>query len=405
MTNDDINQSQYINKYLRFEDSLDGEEEVLPSFLGGEIIEACKIIYEFSSRIPHVYPFPEGAVKNHIGLRNYQYSLITCVSEMMSPILLDSDISGSAFHLNVSLEITSILDVIKHWILNAVYADDHLFQLLNNFDLNTYRLMTLDQRCEVHQELNHLSQQIRQRLMAEGHREKVHSFKRNATENYKQVLKMAESKWQRFGKVLLIRLDWGYKKPFPDRRGVFLSSQDFEQRFKIVCAYRDKKLKALRKKYRKDLAFYVWKIECAPIKGLHIHWLIGLNGTKHQDRINVPKAIAQMWDAAVGNPDTYTWNLNAQQKNEDAILRVIDYSDPSLWPIVGGYAEYLTKVDYVVHLRAPERMHGFGSSKVPKVVKRKTGPKRSKPEQVVDPWAVRRPLRELNVAKASKGNQ
>jgi hypothetical protein len=30
MTNDDINQSQYINKYLRFEDSLDGEEEVLP---------------------------------------------------------------------------------------------------------------------------------------------------------------------------------------------------------------------------------------------------------------------------------------------------------------------------------------------------------------------------------------
>ena len=149
----------------------------------------------------------------------------------------------------------------------------------------------------------------------------------------------------------------------------------------------------------------LWKIECAPIKGLHIHWLIGLNGTKHQDRINVPKAIAQMWDAAVGNPDTYTWNLNAQQKNEDAILRVIDYSDPSLWPIVGGYAEYLTKVDYVVHLRTPERMHGFGSSKVPKVVKRKTGPKRSKPEQVVDPWAVRRPLRELNVAKASKGNQ
>lgn len=91
---------------------------------------------------------------------------------MMSPILLDSDISGSAFYLNVSLEITSILDVIKHWILNAVYVDDRLFQLLNNFDLNAYRLMTLDQRCEVHQELNHLSQQIRQRLMAEGHREK-----------------------------------------------------------------------------------------------------------------------------------------------------------------------------------------------------------------------------------------
>ena len=201
-----------------------------------------------------------------------------------------------------------------------------------------------------------------------------------------------------------MRLDWGYKSTIPDRRGIFLSSQDFDQRFKVVCEYRDKQLKALRKKYKEDLVFYVWKIEYGPIKGLHIHWLIGLNGSKHQDRINVPKAICQMWDAIIDNTNTYTFNLSALQWQEDPILRVIDYSDPLLWPIVGGYAEYLTKVDYVVHLRAPKGMRAFGASKIPKVVKRKTGPKRSKPEQVVDPRAVRRSLRELTEVKANKGN-
>ena len=72
MTNDDINQSQYINKCIRYEGFFDGEEEVLPHVLDRQLIEACKVIYEFSSRIPHVNPFHDGAAKNHIGLKNYQ---------------------------------------------------------------------------------------------------------------------------------------------------------------------------------------------------------------------------------------------------------------------------------------------------------------------------------------------
>ena len=67
-------------------------------------------------------------------------------------------------------------------------------------------------------------------------------------------------------------------------------------RFRAVSEIREKMLKSLRKMFGDDLVFYAWKIECAPVKGLHIHWMIGLNGDKHQDRINVPRAIVAHWD-------------------------------------------------------------------------------------------------------------
>ena len=48
------------------------------------------------------------------------------------------------------------------------------------------------------------------------------------------------------------------------------------------------------------------------------------------------------------------------QKHEEAILRVIDYSDPLLWRIVGGgYVDYLTKVDYFVKLQTPGKNAQF----------------------------------------------
>src|SRR5690606_23667526 len=101
--------------------------------------------------------------------------------------------------------------------------------------------------------------------------------------------------------ILLIRLDWGYKYQVPDFRGKFDSYEDYAKRFLEVANYRKLMLKVLRDMFGDDIAFFAWKIECGSVKGLHIHWFIGLNGAKHQDRINIPKAIADKWDEVIGN--------------------------------------------------------------------------------------------------------
>jgi hypothetical protein len=245
---------------------------------------------------------------------------------------------------------------------------------------------------------NGLALTIRKALLTNGMYEDVKSFRRNATERYKRFMKVAEQGWISHNKILLIRLDWGFRKTFPAIPVRFKSQEEFERTYFEVDGYRKAMLKILQKMFGKDLVFYATKIECGEVKGFHMHWLIALNGSEHQDRINVPRKITDKWDANVGNGKTYTFNVNALRGKEESGLRVIDYHDPELWEIVGRYADYLTKVDYTMKLRLPEKKHSFFSTKLKTMSSNKTGPKRSYPMPHLDALAVRGPQgrRQLN---------
>ena len=224
--------------------------------------------------------------------------------------------------------------------------------------------------------LNALVMTMRKVLLSSGMREAVKSYRKNSTKCYKQMMCVAEQKWGIHCKNLLIRLDWGYRKTYPAVRMRFRNQKEFDDLLLEVIGYRDEMLKILRKIFGKDLSFYVWKIECGDIKGIHIHWLIAVNGSKHQDRINVAKHIADQWDASIGGGNTYTFNVNALPHAEASGLRVIDYNEPALFEILGRYCDYLTKVDYTLKLRMPNGMRSLGGSKLTTTKKSKPGPKR-----------------------------
>lgn len=393
-----------IAKYLNNEYlASKGEESVYDSD-NSMLSNYIKDLLEWCVRTPHVFPFHRKEKNNKYKsvLLKYQKALCECVSEVFSNLISGTD-CVDFFYLEVNPDVKIILEGIKLWLRKKEENDEYLFSLLSQLDYNAYQLQSEKDKARVKKALNGLSAYLRKKLMQAGHKEKVHGFKRNSTECYKQVLQVCQQAWEAHSSILLIRLDWGYRVKVPDMRAVFASPQDYEVRFKKVSEYRAKMLKVLRKMYGDNLAFFVWKIECAPVKGLHIHWLIGVNGAKHQDRINVPRFIADKWDEIVGDSDAYTRNLSAEQKHEEAILRVIDYSDPLLWRIVGGYADYLTKVDYLVRLRTPKGMRSFGSTKLTQTIKPKKGPKRRKPMPELDRWAVRRPLNELSTEMGWQG--
>lgn len=224
--------------------------------------------------------------------------------------------------------------------------------------------------------LNALAMTMRKVLLSSGMRETVKSYRRNATERYEQMMRVAEQRWGVHCKNLLIRLDWGYRKKYPAVRMRFTDQKEFEDLLLEVDGYRKEMLTILRRIFCKDLSFYVWKIECGDMKGIHIHWLIAVNGSKHQDRINVARHIADQWDANIGGGNTYTFNVNALPHAEASGLRVIDYKDPALYKIIGRYCDYLTKVDYTLKLRMPKGMRSLGCSKLLTTTKIKPGPKR-----------------------------
>lgn len=392
-----ISTDDAVAKYLRNEYLSSKEEESIYLDENSILSNFIKDILEWCVRTPHVFPFNsnESNRKYTRGFLKYQKALCESISEVFVNLFRGSEFV-EIFYLNVNPDVKIVIEGIQCWLKEKEESDEYLFSLLSRIDYNLYLLQSSKDKELLKKAINELSAYLRRQLMEAGHKRKVHHFKRNSTECYKQVIRICQKAWEKHSSILLLRLDWGYRLKVPDMRAYFSSNHDFENRFKKVSEYRAKMLKVIRKMYGNDLVFFVWKIECAPVKGLHIHWLIGLNGAKHQDRINVPRAISEKWDEVVGDEDAYTRNLSTEQKHEDAILRVIDYSDPLLWRIVGGYADYLTKVDYLVRLRTPQGKRSFGCSKLTKTNKLKKGPRRGKSMPELDPKAVRRPLNELS---------
>lgn len=378
------------------------EDDDIPVYIRGAdgrvLNPLIQDVLEWTMRTPHVYPFNLGIAKEKYKYEIvvYQQSIFELIYEVSFLIERNIDISSECF-VEINPAALVLLEGIKEWLTTKnKKVDEWVMHLIFEMTVNEFRTQADDVQFEIKKAVNDLTLFLNKKLKkAKGNRI-LHSFKRNSTECYKQLMLVGKQAWKQHSSVLLIRLDWGEPYRVPDMRAKFASQQDYETRFKQVSTVREKMLKILRKMFKDDLVFFAWKIECAPIKGLHIHWLIGLNGSKHQDRINVPRTIAQKWDEKPRADGAYTRNQSIRQKHEEAILRVINYSDPLLWRIMGGYADYLTKVDYLTRFRAPGKMRSFGCTKLKEISASKKGPKRSKKMSKLDMLAVRRPLKELS---------
>lgn len=228
-------------------------------------------------------------------------------------------------------------------------------------------------------EYNALALKMRQALRDKGMGERVKSFRRNATRNYNHLMRVIRANHERNQRILLIRLEWS-EKPVdawaPIER---VSQEEFDAGALRQAEARDKMVRHLKRHFKANLLFYAWKIEWGVKKRFHMHWLIGLNGSVYQDRINVPYHIAKHWDEVLFGGASHTHNVNAMSGKEQAGLRVLHYADSQAGSAFGLFADYLTKVDYNLKLRLPRGMRSFGCSKLNKVLVRKSGPARAYP--------------------------
>ena len=225
--------------------------------------------------------------------------------------------------------------------------------------------------------LNNFVIQLKDALNKDDLREEIKSFYRNANERYHQLMKVALQSWEINCKNVLLRIDWGFYVEHPRKPFNFKTEQEIIEEFSVVDVKRNLMLKRLKKMFGKNLSFYAWKIECGHHKGLHIHWLIALNGSKYQNPYYHSRAITEDWTQHVCGEESYIWNVLGMCKPGSEYLRNIDYRNEELITILSTYASYLTKIDVTMKLRAPESFRTFGCSKMKNLNKNKPGPKRS----------------------------
>lgn len=228
--------------------------------------------------------------------------------------------------------------------------------------------------------LEHLQKEV----TGDQFRKEIQQKRKAISKNKQSLLRYIESLFEYRSRLLVLRMDFSYQK---DAGGFFTTSDD--QRIDLIFGAKNKDLlekwsievreqrnqliKKLKKKYKKDLVGYVWKLEYGADKAFHYHMIFFLDESKHHQDIKIAESIGEMWKHEITNGKGIYWNCNAKKKHFEKRNRIatgkIKHNDQELRENLNIMASYLTKPDYFVKLTLSDGARTFGKGSKPKKIK------------------------------------
>ena len=228
--------------------------------------------------------------------------------------------------------------------------------------------------------LEHLQKEV----TGDQFRKEIQQKRKAISKNKQSLLRYIESLFEYRSRLLVLRMDFSYQK---DAGGFFTTSDD--QRIDLIFGAKNKDLlekwsievreqrnqliKKLKKKYKKDLVGYVWKLEYGADKAFHYHMIFFLDESKHHQDIKIAESIGEMWKHEITNGKGIYWNCNAKKKHFEKRNRIatgkIKHDDQELRENLNIMASYLTKPDYFVKLTLSDGARTFGKGSKPKKIK------------------------------------
>ncbi|RMV39816.1 hypothetical protein ALP12_101966 [Pseudomonas savastanoi pv. phaseolicola] len=211
---------------------------------------------------------------------------------------------------------------------------------------------------------------------------KLNGFKRAANKAYKGLRDLIDALFDRYSRLLVVRLDLGYRNKYCAPAG--LLNVGYEDAKK----HREDLLKYFRLKMSPAIVGYAWKLEYGLDKTYHYHFLLFFDGAKSHQDIVIAKAVGDHWSNCVTDGKGIYYNCNASKAEYKArgILGIgmIGHDDLDLRNGLTTAAAYLTKVDLFVRMVISEGGRCFGKSGKPKLKKGLGGrPRRNSPKRCV----------------------
>lgn len=184
---------------------------------------------------------------------------------------------------------------------------------------------------------------------------------RTTRKNRGSVMGYIDALFERYSKLLVLRIDLGYRKPL-------LRGTKEVVTFDEVWGHRRRFLKDLKKLIPNNaLAGYVWKLEYGLSKSFHYHLLIFLDGQKVREDITIARILGEHWVKAVTNGAGLYYNCNARKSGYRSLgIGLISHNDQSLREGLALAATYLVKPDYYIRMVAPKKGRVLGKGCLPK---------------------------------------
>lgn len=181
------------------------------------------------------------------------------------------------------------------------------------------------------------------------------------TDNVRQYSRYIEELFDCYRRLLVIRLDLGYKENISQNHCSYEAFRaDMDYFINLIPS----------NPVFKDLIGYIWKLEYGTDKGYHAHLLLCYDGSKRRSDYYIAKQIGELWQHGItlGRGLYYNCNTKEQKENyQHCYLGMVHRSETDKINWIKEYGvSYLVKNDEYLRLMKPDnrRILGRGVMKV-----------------------------------------
>ncbi len=238
-------------------------------------------------------------------------------------------------------------------------------------------------------------------LRAEGKRigikKKLRDWERNATENVKRIRTYVPALFERYSKLMVVRLDLNYVKSLVDNDDVlelgqrlsamaaddakrFLAGDDIDDMMgrretlaRIDIREVKKDLSRLFRNMRsktslfEHLVGYVSSIEFSRVGGYHVHVALFFDGSRVQKHEWYGDEIGKYWRDVIteGRGFAFNCNRNRKQYGENWAIGMVDHHDTGKREKLMHALSYLAKRDQFVYVKPSVKSNLFTTGHLP----------------------------------------
>lgn len=204
------------------------------------------------------------------------------------------------------------------------------------------------------------------------------TFNRRARKNRASIKKVVRGVYQVRARVLVLRLDLGYRHNGYTPSGKQEVLQADRENIDLICQHKDQLVKHLDKRFGKGRLGYVWRLEYGEEKGYHLHVLIMLDGNLHQKDVLLCKELGEHWSKEITSEKGVYYNCNAKKsKYRKLAIGMTNYGEVMQQPCIDNIINYFVKDDWLFQVKSGKGHRTIGRSAIPEQLEKPRGRKRS----------------------------
>ena len=216
-------------------------------------------------------------------------------------------------------------------------------------------------------------------LAEQEFKKSVLRMRKNDREKQAQLSRYIYSLFAYSPSLLVIDLDLSYVKGWnynhllnADTGSIDDTAQTEEniriQRIEKVQNERNELITQLKKKYKKDLVGYIWKLDYSTEKNFYYNMMLFLDGQKYQNDVEIADGIGSLWKSITEAKGIY-FNKNLHKYDG---IGLIQQSELQKRKSLQNNALYLVKTDYFIKMKLKgQKLHTFDRGQIPKRIQSK----------------------------------